>query len=268
MLECVNRLLEKGYEPEHLTLERRWQVGHGASGGKADINVYDRERKALIIIECKVWGKEYEKYKQKMLNEGAQLFSYLANDRNAKFICLYASRIENGKAVYLNSIINIRDRVETLRLLEEGQEVKTYKEAKTKEELYEVWKENFNCYFAPNGIFDDEVQAYNPEHIPIKRKDLKGFGEDEGRKFYYQFLEILRHNNISDKSNAFNRIMSLILCKIVDERKDENEITDFQIIEGKDTPESIQERLQNLYAKGMKEFLREEIVNYTEKDIE
>lgn len=131
VLECVNRLLEKGYEPEHLTLERRWQVGHGASGGKADINVYDRERKALIIIECKVWGKEYEKYKQKMLNEGAQLFSYLANDRNAKFICLYASRIENGKAVYLNSIINIRDRVETLRLLEEGQEVKTYKKART-----------------------------------------------------------------------------------------------------------------------------------------
>lgn len=125
-----------------------------------------------------------------------------------------------------------------------------------------------NRYFAPNGISDDEVQAYNPEHIPIKKKDLKGFGEDEGRKFYYQFLEILRHNNISDKSNAFNRIMSLILCKIVDERKNENEITDFQIIEGKDTPEIIQERLQNLYAKGMKEFLREEIVNYTEKDID
>jgi len=268
VIECVDRLLEKGYEPEHLTLERRWQVGHGASGGKADINVFDRDKKTLIIIECKTWGREYEKYKQKMLNDGAQLFSYLANDRNAKFICLYASHVENDKIIYLNSIVNIRDREETLRLLGDGQEVKTYREAKTKEELYEVWKENFNCYFAPNGIFDEEVQAYTPEHIPIKRKDLKGFGEDEGRKFYYQFLEILRHNNISDKGNAFNRIMSLILCKIVDERKDENEITDFQIIEGKDTPEKIQERLQNLYAKGMEEFLREEIVNYTEKDID
>lgn len=268
VLECVDRLLRKGYEPEHLTLERRWQVGHGASGGKADINVFDRDGKTLFIIECKCWGKEYDKFKQKMLNDGAQLFSYLQQDKNTRFICLYASRLDNNKIEYVNSIIPIKDREETLRLLEEGEEVKTYKEAKTKEEHYEVWKENFNCYFAPNGIFDDEVQAYNPEHIPIKRKDLKGFGEDEGRKFYYQFLEILRHNNISDKSNAFNRIMSLILCKIVDERKDENEITDFQIIEGKDTPEKIQERLQNLYAKGMKEFLREEIVNYTEKDID
>lgn len=268
VLECVDRLLRKGYEPEHLTLERRWQVGHGASGGKADINVFDRDGKTLFIIECKCWGKEYDRFKQKMLNDGAQLFSYLQQDKNTRFICLYASHLENNKVEYANSIIPIKDREETLRLLEEGEEVKTYKEAKTKEEHYEVWKENFNCYFAPNGIFDDEVQAYNPEHIPIKRKDLKGFGEDEGRKFYYQFLEILRHNNISDKSNAFNRIMSLILCKIVDERKNENEITDFQIIEGKDTPEKIQERLQNLYAKGMKEFLREEIVNYTEKDID
>ncbi|MCD4696394.1 MAG: N-6 DNA methylase, partial [Bacteroidales bacterium] len=268
VLECVNRLLDKGYEPQHLMLERKWPVGHGASGGKADINVFDREGKTLIIIECKTWGKEYEKYTQKMQNHGAQFFSYLQQDKNTKFLCLYASHLENNKIVYQTAIVNIRDRGETLRLLDEGQDVKTYKEAKTKEELYEVWNENFNCYFAPNGIFDEEVQAYNPEHIPIKRKDLQGFTENEGRKFYSQFLEILRHNNISDKSNAFNRIMSLILCKIVDERKDENEVTDFQIIEGKDTPESIQERLQNLYAKGMKDFLREEIVNYTEKDID
>ena len=77
VLECVNRLLEKGYQPEHLTLERRWQVGHGASGAKADINVFNRDGKTLFIIECKCWGKDYEKYKQKMLNDGSQLFSYL-----------------------------------------------------------------------------------------------------------------------------------------------------------------------------------------------
>ncbi|MEI6425308.1 MAG: hypothetical protein WCP55_24065, partial [Lentisphaerota bacterium] len=224
-------LLEKGYEPEHLMLERRWQLGLGSSGGKADINVFNRDGKTLFIIECKCWGKQYERYKQKMQNDGSQLFSYLQQDKNTRFICLYASRLDNYKIDYVNSIIPIKDREETLRLYEDGEDVKTYKGAKTKEEHYDVWKENFNCYFAPNGIFDDEVQAYNPELIPIKRKDLKGFSEDEGRKFYSQFLEILRHNNISDKSNAFNRIMSLILCKIVDERKDENEITDFQIIE-------------------------------------
>ncbi|MFM6728694.1 MAG: restriction endonuclease subunit S [Dolichospermum sp.] len=270
VLECVNRLLEKGYEPKHLVLERKFPLGRTGKSGKSDISVFDREEKSLIIIECKTWGKEYEKEKNRMIENGGQLFSYLQQDKNTRFLCLYTSQLnDDGLLIYENAIIQIKDREETLRLLTESkEEIKSYKEAKTAEELYTAWKENFNCYFAPNGIFDPEVQAYNPEYIPIKKKDLQPFTEGEGRKLFNQFEEILRHNNISDKSNAFNRILSLILCKIVDEQKNENDITDFQIIEGKDTPEQIQERLQKLYAKGMKEFLKEEIVYYSEEYID
>lgn len=269
VLECVNRLLEKGYEPQHIILEKKWSLGRTKKSGKADISVFDRENKSLIIIECKTYGSEYEKEKTRMVSGGGQLFSYLQQDKNTRFLCLYASQLQNKETVYENSIIQIKDREETLRLLEESKEdIKTYREAKTKEELYEVWKENFNTYFAPNGIFDDEVLAYNPEYIPIKKKDLQPFADGEGRKLFNQFEEILRHNNISDRSNAFNRILSLILCKIVDEQKKDNDITDFQIIEGKDTPEQIQERLQALYTQGMRNFLKEEIINYSEKDID
>lgn len=270
VLECVNRLLEKGYEPKHLVLERKFPLGRTGKSGKSDISVFDREEKSLIIIECKTWGKEYEKEKNRMIENGGQLFSYLQQDKNTRFLCLYTSQLnDDGLVVHENAIIQIKDREETLRLLTESkEEIKSYKEAKTAEELYTAWKENFNCYFAPNGIFDPEVQAYNPEYIPIKKKDLQPFTEGEGRKLFNQFEEILRHNNISDKSNAFNRILSLILCKIVDEQKNDNDITDFQIIEGKDTPEQIQERLQKLYAKGMREFLKEEIVYYSEEYID
>lgn len=270
VLECVNRLLEKGYQPKHLVLERKFPLGRTGKSGKSDISVFDREEKSLIIIECKTWGKEYEKEKNRMIENGGQLFSYLQQDKNTRFLCLYTSQLnDDGLLIYENAIIQIKDREETLRLLTESkEEIKSYKEAKTAEELYTAWKENFNCYFAPNGIFDPEVQAYNPEYIPIKKKDLQPFTEGEGRKLFNQFEEILRHNNISDKSNAFNRILSLILCKIVDEQKNENDITDFQIIESKDTPEQIQERLQKLYAKGMREFLKEEIVYYSEEYID
>lgn len=270
VLECVNRLLEKGYEPQHLILERKYPLGRTGKGGKSDISVFDREEKSLIIIECKTCGGEYNKEKNRMMEDGGQLFSYLQQDQNTRFLCLYTSKLnDDNEVIYENAIIQIKDREETLRLLAETkEEIKSYKEAKTTEELYEAWKENFNCYFAPNGIFDQEVQAYNPEYIPLKKKDLQPFSEGEGRKLFNQFEEILRHNNISDKSNAFNRILSLILCKIVDEQKKENDVTEFQIIEGKDTPEKIQERLQELYARGMKEFLKEEIVNYSEKYID
>ena len=50
VFECVNRLLAKGYKPEHIELEPKWKVGHGASGGRADILVSDHNKKPLLII--------------------------------------------------------------------------------------------------------------------------------------------------------------------------------------------------------------------------
>lgn len=35
VLECVCRLLEKGYRPEHIELEPRWTLGHDAKGRKS-----------------------------------------------------------------------------------------------------------------------------------------------------------------------------------------------------------------------------------------
>jgi len=37
VFECVHRMLEKGYKPEHMELEPKWKLGRGASGGRADI---------------------------------------------------------------------------------------------------------------------------------------------------------------------------------------------------------------------------------------
>ena len=39
VLECVNRLFEKGYRPEHVELERAWTLGHEQKSGRADICV-------------------------------------------------------------------------------------------------------------------------------------------------------------------------------------------------------------------------------------
>ena len=51
-----------------------------------------------------------------------------------------------------------------------------------------------------------------------------------------KFEEILRHNNVSDKENAFNRLVALFICKLVDEEeKEDNDIVDFQYKIGTDT---------------------------------
>lgn len=65
VLECVCRLLEKGYRPDHIELEPRWTLGHEAKGGKADILVKNDKGEPLIIFECKTFGTEFKKERKK-----------------------------------------------------------------------------------------------------------------------------------------------------------------------------------------------------------
>ena len=81
VFECVHRLLEKGYKPEHLELEPTWQVGRGASGGRADILVKDQENKPLLIIECKNAGTMNLRERGERPNKmGISLFSYASTN--------------------------------------------------------------------------------------------------------------------------------------------------------------------------------------------
>lgn len=136
--------------------------------------------------------------------------------------------------------------------------------------MLEVWKHKTKGKqtFLNSGLFEEEIEPYNPGYIPLKISDLKDFGKDDKGKVFNQFEEILRHNNISDRSNAFNRIISLILAKIVDENKSEDTITNFQVKEGIDDAETLLERLQSLYSKAMRDYLDEEVIDYKLEDIE
>jgi len=105
VLECVVRLLRKGYKPEHIELEPRWQVGHGGSGGRADILVYDQSTKPLLLIECKTAGSEFKKEWNNTLNGTGQLFSYAQQISDVQFLCLYASDLGECAPTYSNYII-------------------------------------------------------------------------------------------------------------------------------------------------------------------
>ncbi len=270
VLECVDRLLEKGYKPADLTLEKKWKLGRTAKSGKADITVKGKDGKTLLIIECKTWGKEYEKELDNMKSNGGQLFSYYQQDKNTRYLCLYASREHSGKIEKANALIKVEDSTEEKVNQQETEKIITYDQAKTIKEMLEVWKHKTKGKqtFLNSGLFEPEIEPYNPGYIPIKISDLKDFGKDDKGKVFNQFEEILRHNNISDRSNAFNRIISLILAKIVDENKGEEAITDFQIKEGIDDAETLLERLQSLYSKAMRDYLDEEVIDYKLEDIE
>ena len=77
VFECVCRLLAKGYRPEHIELEPKWQLGREAKGGKADIVVRDGQGDVLIIIECKTAGTEYNKKRRAVFYPYAHYSLYL-----------------------------------------------------------------------------------------------------------------------------------------------------------------------------------------------
>ena len=90
----------------------------------------------------------------------------------------------------------------------------------------------------------------------LSKRDLIDFTIDD--KIVDKFEKILRIHSISDKENAFNRLISLFICKLADEIQN-NDILDFQYKDNIDTYESLYERLNKLYKFGMKNILNQEI---------
>jgi type I restriction enzyme M protein len=238
VLECVIRLLNKGYKPGSIELEKTWPSGHGTSG-KLDILLKTRNtEKVFAMIECKTWGVEYKKEKNKALENGGQLFSYAIQEKSTNYLFLYTSKI-----------------AETIEYQSECIDF-TKLNGDNTIDIYSSWDKDFM-----NGsIFVEDASCYDIKNIEIKKNELKALDYDSGRGLFNSFAEILRRNSISDKSNAFNKIFNLFVCKIYDEDTHRpDDVLDFQWKSG-DTYQDLIKRLSSLYKNG--------IIGYLELPIE
>lgn len=249
VLECVDRLLTKGYKPQNLILEKTWPSGHGTSG-RLDICVNREDGTPYMLIECKTFGKEYNKELARIRKDGGQLFTYFQlSGGKADVLMLYASELKGNKFVYVNEIIKIED---------------DYRNGDVKD-IYEKW----NKLTKDNGIFDSWVQPYNFQSKALTKEQLKEIKAEDSSFIFNRFLEILRHNVVSDKGNAFNKIFTLFLCKVYDETTTgEGEELKFQWLEGRDNHVDFQLRLTDLYSKGMKKFLDRTVSDFNNEDFD
>ncbi len=248
VLECVDRLLEKGYNPENIILEKRWDTGHGTSG-RLDMLVTQNDT-PYMMIECKTWGKEFEKEFSNLQKNGGQIFTYFQQDRKVEILVLYTSKLEGKSVAYKNEIIKIEEE---------------YRSTSNVKDFYDRW----NKLTKNNGVFDAWVTAYNYESKALTPQELKDITAEDSSKIFNRFMEILRHNVVSDKPNAFSKIFTLFLCKIMDEKKTKpNEELWFQWLEGEDTHVSFQKRLTDLYQQGMKAFLDKEVTDLSDLEFE
>lgn len=272
VFECVHRLLQKGYKPEHLELEPRWNLGREAKGGKADILVRDHQGSPYLLIECKTTdskNSEFAKEWAKMLENGGQLFSYFQQERGVKYLCLYTSDFNQSLLTYENYIISVIDNDATLtQQSDDKQKAIGYKDAHNNEELFKVWKETYSNDYATNGIFENEIQAYKITQLKPTFESLKSIDYSSMQRKKHQWATILRYSGVGDRGVALNRIMNLLLCKITDEAENKK---DLQFSWGgfsADSAFSLVDRLQYLYQKGMQKYLNINIIYYSKNDID
>ncbi len=248
VLECVDRLLEKGYLPQNIILEKTWRTGHGTSG-RLDIFVTRENGIAYLMIECKTWGGEFEKEIKNLERNGGQLFTYFQQDKDADILMLYASKLQGKNVEFKNIIIKIED---------------DYRQAGNVKDFYERW----NKLPKTNGIFDSWVTPYEFQSKALTKNDLNVLKQEDSSFIFNRFLEILRHNVVSDKPNAFNKIFTLFLCKIVDENRNADEQLHFQWLEGEDYHISFQKRLTDLYNRGMLELLEKKVTDLSDSEFD
>ncbi len=248
VLECVDRLLRQGYAPKNITLEKVYPSGHGTSG-RLDILVTHDNNSAYMMIECKIWGKEFDTAFKKLNKDGGQLFTYFQQDKDAEVLVLYASQLSDNEIQYTNQIIKIEDE---------------YRATSNVKDFFDRW----NKLPKNNGVFESYTNPYEFISKALTKKDLKALKQEDSSLIFNRFLEILRHSVVSDKPNAFNKIFTLFLCKIIDEDRHSDEQLHFQWLEGEDTHVSFQKRLSDLYNRGMKELLEKNVTDISDDEFD
>lgn len=266
VFECVYRLLEKGYKPEHIELEPKWKLGHGASGGRADILIKDNQDTPLLIIECKTPGNEFNKAWKNTELHGDQLFSYAQQIPDTQFLCLYTSSCtEKGELFYVSHIISHKDNP---KVLEEGKNLKAFKDGGDAKNRFVVWRDTYKKEFTTKGIFEPNIQPYQIGKDKYTLDDLSSIDAKDKEGKYHKFRTILRKHNVSGRENAFDVLVNLFLCKIVDEAENTTDLKFYWKGIAYDSFFDLIDRLQALYKTGMERFLDQDIVYISNDQID
>ena len=191
---------------------------------------------------------------------GGQLFSYFQQDKNAKFVCLYASDFDGEQIKREYFAVDMRDdkRLKTDLL---------YKNAHSVEEVFKVWDKTYEKDSFNSGIFEDNLTPYKIQEISPNINHLQEISHDDIQKKYHEFATILRQHNISGRENAFDKLLNLFLCKVIDEKQNPQKLAFNYRGKRYDDIYDFCDRLQKLYQKGMRDFLNTEITYVSNEQI-
>lgn len=277
---CVAQLFERGYLPQHIKLEGRNYAG--TDTGYCDILVSDNNGEPYLIVECKKADidkkeDEFRKHWARTMRDGDQLFRYFNTYRKAQYLCMYAADCpeyrKNGEKIYRLEInYHVISLVDNEEYLQTDNKLHSFLEMREQqggsEDFFNVWKQTYKQDFTTRGLFEEGIDAFNIGKKSYGVNDLKTIDEYSLDKKYNEFALILRKHTISSHENAFDKLVNLFLAKIIDERYHSNELQLLWKGAAYDDYFSLQDRLINLYKRGMKEFFDDEVASVENAEIE
>ena len=277
---CVAQLFERGYLPQHIKLEGRNYAG--TDKGYCDILVSDNNGEPYLIIECKTANidkkeDQFRKHWARTMRDGDQLFRYFNTYRKAQYLCMYAADCpeyrKKGDIIYRLEInYHIISLVDNEEYLQTDNKLHSFLEMREQqggsEDFFNVWKQTYKQDFTTRGLFEEGIDAFNIGKKSYGVNDLKTIDEYSLDKKYNEFALILRKHTISSHENAFDKLVNLFLAKIIDERYHSNELQLLWKGAAYDDYFSLQDRLINLYKRGMKEFFDDEVASVENAEIE
>lgn len=253
VIVLIAKLLQKGYKKQELYLEKSWKLGHNNSG-YADVVVL-KNGLPVYVFEVKDILQINNFVSCKFSNKTKQLFSYLWQDKNIKVASFYSFNFLSKTDLFFNFVTK-------------DQKIS----ANSIDELFENWNKNWDTtpFILKNQKFDFKTK-------PIQFEELKKIDYNASKLIFQQFLTILRQHSVSDKSNAFDKMINLLIAKVCDEIQENRNFSvnfqdfsglKFQYIEGIDDDISFLKRINDLYRVGMNEYMRKQIIDYDDKTID
>ena len=146
------------------------------------------------------------------------------------------------------------------QILAEDTTLLSFGKANKAEHRFAAWRDTYKLEYTEVGIFEENIQAYQigKDNYTLA-EDTKPIDADDKKGKYDRFRKILRKHNIARRETAFEVLVNLFLCKLVDEEENRDNLQFYWNGPASDDYFDFVDRLQNLYQRGMRKFLNEEI---------
>jgi type I restriction enzyme M protein len=253
------KLFRKGYSAQNIYLEKHWASGRNTSD-YLDVMIVNPDNNDIIMIEVKTFNEFILQYsdpnRRAKIN---QLTSYIMHERTTKIGAFYTYNFDERRDCFNNIFCD---------------EIR--QAAANNDDFYAHWNKVFthDDFIVENDVFGIQRQIK-------KIATLQPIQNAEAKNLFSQFLTILRLNSISDKPNAFMKVINLFLCKIADETTEDKDFDivgrngnthcvnglKFQFVDDLDTAETFMKRLNELYKIGMMKYLNKDIIEYTDNEL-